>query len=156
MNAKQIVALVTKEAQPIAESAGCVIWDVKFLREAGEWVLRVLVDTVPPGHANIEMCEKVNRALDTRLDELDPIDQSYCLEVSTPGINRELYRPSDFDLFTGTKVDIRLYKPDEKGRKSYTAVLTGQTEEAITLELDGQPVTLPLADMASCRVHFDF
>lgn len=156
MNAKEIVQLVTQAATPFAEAVGCQIWDVKFLREAGEWVLRVLLDTDPPGGVDINMCESVNRALDTWLDEADPIEQSYCLEVSSPGINRELYRDSDFDRFVGSMVDLKLYHPDASGRKSLTARLLGRTDSVLILEENGEEKRLKRADMAQCRIHYDF
>ena len=156
MNAKEITALVTAAAAPFAQEAGCLIWDVKFLREAGEWVLRVLIDTDPPGGVTIDMCEQVNRALDAYLDEVDPIDQSYCLEVSSPGINRELYRDSDFDKFAGSMVDLKLYHPDASGWKSFTAKLVRRDGDGLILDENGAETRLERSAMAQCRVHFDF
>ncbi len=156
MNAKEIAALVAAAAAPFAEQAGCTIWDVKFVREAGEWVLRVLIDTEPPGGVTIDMCEQVNRALDAYLDEVDPIEQSYCLEVSSPGINRELYRDGDFDKFAGSMVDIKLYKPDASGRKSFTARLLRREGETLIVEENGAETSRARSDIAQCRVHFDF
>ena len=156
MNAKDIAALVTAAAAPFAAAAGCIIWDVKFVREAGEWILRVLIDTEPPGGVTIDMCEQVNRALDRYLDEVDPIEQSYCLEVSSPGINRELYRDGDFDKFAGSMVDIKLYRPDGAGRKSFTARLTGREGDTLVLEEKGTELRCARSEIAQCRVHFDF
>ena len=155
MNTKALCELVSAEAAPYCAMTGCVVWDVKYVKEAGEWYLRVLIDTVPPGNVTIDMCETVNRALDRRLDELDPIPQSYYLEVSSPGINRELYRESDFEAFSGSEVDIRLYKPNDRGEKLFTATLKAHTPEALTLERAGAELILPKTEMASCRVHCD-
>lgn len=156
MNTKELTAFVAEAAGKFAEEAGCLIWDVKFVKEAGEWVLRVLIDTEPMGGVTIEMCESVNRALDAFLDETDPIDQSYCLEVSSPGINRELYRDSDFEKFAGEEVDIKLYKPDADGKKNYTATLLSHTADALELEVNGVARSVARASIAQCRVHFDF
>lgn len=158
MNSKEITALVWGAAEPLAAEVGCKIWDVKFLKEAGEWILRVILDTDPPGGVTTDMCEAVSRALDPWLDEKDPIEQSYCLEVSSPGINRELYRDSDFDQFAGTMVDIKLYKPNADGKKAYTALLVGRDAETLLLAAkEGEePERVPLAAIAQCRVHFDF
>ena len=106
MNTKQICELVWQEAEVFAKTVGCVIWDVKFVREAGQWFLKVFIDTDNPGNVTIDMCEAVNRGLDKKLDELDPIEQGYCLEVSSPGLTRELSRPGDFAKFAGSSVDI--------------------------------------------------
>ena len=156
MNTKELTAFVAEAAGKFAEEAGCLIWDVKFVKEAGEWILRVLIDTDPMGMVTIDMCEHVNRALDAFLDETDPIEQSYCLEVSSPGINRELYRDSDFAAFAGEEVDIKLYKPDADGKKSYTAVLVAHTADSLELEINGEVRSVARAAIAQCRVHFDF
>jgi ribosome maturation factor RimP len=156
MNSKQICELVWKETEPLAAAAGCQVWDVKFIKEAGEWVLKVFLDTEIPGNVTIDMCEAVNRGLDKRLDELDPIEQSYYLEVSSPGVNRELSRPGDFLKFIGSEVDIKLYKANAAGEKSFTAVLCGLEGDNILLSRDGKDFSLPRSEVASCRIHFDF
>ncbi len=156
MNAKDIVKLVTQIAEPITAQVGCEVWDVKFVREAGQWVLRVLIDTVVPGNVSIDMCEEVNRALDQELDRMDPIEQSYVLEVGSPGIERELYRPSDFDKYKGSMVDIKLYAPMKNGEKKFTAKLIIREDDKLVLEKDGEEIVLPLSSISKCNVHFDF
>lgn len=156
MNVKQITELVRKEAEPLARAVGCGVWDVSFTKETGEWILKVQIEAEDSGSVSIDMCEAVNRGLDKRLDELDPIEQSYCLEVSSPGLNRELKRPGDFDRFRGSEVDIKLYKANQNGEKSFTAVLLGREDDSLRLGRADGELVLKLSDIARCGLHFDF
>jgi ribosome maturation factor RimP len=87
-----VAETVRKLVLPYAETLGLSVWDVRYVREGGAWYLRIFIDK--EGGVGIEDCEKLSRAIDKPLDELDPIKESYCLEVSSPGINRELTRPN--------------------------------------------------------------
>lgn len=156
MTSKEICELVWSHAEGYAREVGCLIWDVRFFKEGGDWCLKVVLDTDPPGGVDINMCEHVNRALDTKLDELDPIEQSYFLEVSSPGIDRELYRPSDFDKFAGSTVDVKLYKKSADGSKSFTAVLKERSGESLVLLRDDSEISVPLSEIARCNIHFEF
>ena len=75
-------------ARPIADDLGLRIWDVRYLKEGSQWYLRVFIDK--DGGVDINDCERMSRALDEPLDQADPIDGEYILEVSSPGIEREL------------------------------------------------------------------
>lgn len=156
MTSKEICELVWSHAEGYAREVGCLIWDVRFFKEGGDWCLKVVLDTDPPGGVDINMCEHVNRALDTKLDELDPIEQSYFLEVSSPGIDRELYRPSDFDKFAGSTVDVKLYKKAADGSKAFTAVLKERSGDSLVLLRDDGEISVPLAEIARCNIHFEF
>ena len=85
------VAAVWQIAQPIAESLGLELWDVRFVKEGADWFLRIFIDK--EDGVSIDDCEAMSRAIDKPLDDADPISQSYCLEVSSPGVERELVRP---------------------------------------------------------------
>ena len=102
-------------ARPIVEEAGCSLWAVEYVREAGTWFLRVFIDK--DGGVDIADCERISRRLDPVLDEADPIPDSYVFEVSSAGIERELKRPSDFEHFIGAEVELKFYQPIN-GRKS--------------------------------------
>ncbi len=156
MTSKEICELVWGCAEEYAAEAGCSVWDVRFFKEGGDWCLKVTLDTDPPGNVDIDMCEQVNRALDKKLDELDPIEQSYYLEVSSPGIDRELYRPSDYDRFTGSTVDVKLYKRSEDGAKSFTAVLVRRDGDDVVFDRDGTELSVPMSAIARCNIHFEF
>ena len=105
----KVTELVRALAQPIAAENGCSIWDVEYVREAGTWFLRVYLDK--EGGVNIDDCEAVSRPLSDALDEADPIEGSYTLEVSSAGIDRVLRHPEHFDTFLGAEVEVRLYRP---------------------------------------------
>ena len=92
------VAAVWDIAAPIAEQLGLDIWDIRFVKEGADWFLRIFIDK--DGGVTIEDCENMSRAMDAPLDEADPIPQSYCLEVSSPGVERELTRDSHFEACT--------------------------------------------------------
>lgn len=154
MNGKELCAFVEKLAAPIAEAAGCSVWDVEFVKEAGEWFLRVYIEAAD-GATTIDMCEAVSRGLEAPLDEADPIEQSYCLEVSSPGINRVLKRDGDFDRFAGSEVDVKLYRAVD-GEKSFTALLEGRDGGELVLRRDGAELRLKKDDIAQCRLHYNF
>ena len=95
-------------ALPVSREQGVELWDVEYLKEAGQWYLRVYIDK--DGGISINDCENFSRALDPILDEEDPIPESYIFEVSSAGVERVLKRPSDFQKFLGSKVEVKLYQ----------------------------------------------
>lgn len=130
------VEAVAELVQPIIEDMGLSLWDVRFVKEGANWYLRIFIDK--DSGVSIDDCENVTRAIDQPLDELDPIEQNYFLEVSSPGIERELIRPEHFDAFLGAPVMLRLIRPDEKGERDIRGVLTAHDRESVTVMLDGQ------------------
>lgn len=117
-------------ARPIVEEAGCRLWSVEYVREAGRWYLRVFIDK--EGGVGIDDCERISRALDPVLDEADPIPESYVFEVGSAGADRELKRPSDFEYFMGAEVEVKLYQPYE-GRKTVTGKLEAYENGDVTV-----------------------
>ena len=107
--AKKITELVAEVAAPVAQEQGCTLWDVEYVREAGQWYLRLYLDK--DGGVDILDCEAVSRRVSDLLDELDPIEASYIFEVSSAGAERPLKRPSDFQQFMGSPVLLKTYKP---------------------------------------------
>ena len=150
-------AAVWKLAQPIAESLGLMIWDVRFVKEGALWYLRIYIDK--PEGVGIEDCEAMSRAVNGPLDELDPIDQSYCLEVSSPGINRELTRPEHFEMFSDCFVIAKLIRPLEDGSREVGGILLSRQEDgSITLqtgEEENDTMTIAQKDLVSVRVMED-
>lgn len=118
----------------LAES-GLELWNVEFVKEAKDWFLRVYIDK-PEGsdepYVSIEECEKVSRYLSEILDSEDPIEQNYYLEVSSPGMDRELITEEHFRRFEGSLVDMKLYKALD-GRKEITAVLVSSEGDVFRL-----------------------
>ena len=148
-----LLELVAKLAAPSIEQAGCVLWDVEFVKEAGERYLRVYIDN--DEGVSIDQCELVSRALDKALDEADPIDESYILEVSSAGAERQLRRPSDFEKFIGSQVAVKLYSVRE-GRKEHVGLLAGYSDGDVEITVGGRPMLFKKSEIASVRLRIDF
>ncbi len=148
------VETVRKFIQPYAEELGLSIWDVRFLKEGAEWYLRIFIDK--PDGVGIEDCEAMSRAINRPLDELDPIDQSYCLEVCSPGINRELARPEHFEAFLGAEIGVRLIRPLPDGRRSLSGTLESFEDSVITLATEeGERLSVAKKDASWVRLVED-
>ena len=116
------------------ESCGVTLWDVRFVKEGASWYLRVFIDK--PDGISIDDCTNVSHAIDPVIDEADPIDKSYFLEVCSPGLERELTRPNHFKCVSGQKVKIKLYKALD-GKKEFCGVLKS-VGDVITLAFDDE------------------
>lgn len=149
----KITELVTQLALPVAEEAGCELWDVEYVREAGTWFLRVYIDK--EDGVDILDCEAVSRKLSDLLDEADPIEGSYTLEVSSAGAERPLKRPGDFQRFMGSPVAVKLYRA-RNGQKEFAGVLAGYDNGDITITSGGAELTFAKADVALCRLRIEF
>ena len=137
-------------ALPVAQEQGLDIWDVEYLKEAGQWFLRVYIDKEEG--VGIADCEAFSRALDPILDEADPIEGSYVFEVSSAGAERELKRPSDFERFLGSNVEVKLYKGLD-GRKLFTGSLKAYDEGAVTIEAAGKELSFAKEQVAQVRLR---
>ena len=105
------VSKVWELCEPIVTSLGLSLWDVRYVKEGAQWYLRIFIDK--PDGVSIDDCEKVSRAINDPLDALDPIENAYCLEVCSPGIERELVRDEHFEQFLGADIMVRLRRPIE-------------------------------------------
>ena len=137
-------------AKPIVEEEGCSLWNVEYVREAGTWYLRVFIDK--PGGVGIDDCERISRRLDPILDEADPIPGSYVFEVGSAGADRELKRPSDFEQFMGSEVEVKLYQPVE-GSKAYVGTLTAYDNGAVTVHDGRCSRTFSAGQIAQVRLY---
>ena len=147
----KVTDLTAQLAQPLAQAVGCSLWDVEYVKEAGTWFLRVYIDK--PGGISIEDCEAVSRPLSDKLDEVDPIEGSYTLEVSSAGADRALKKPEHFQQFMGREVEVRLYRPRD-GRKEHVGILTGYDEAgAVTVDVAGTPTTFEKKELAQVRLY---
>ena len=140
-------------AEPITVQEECFIYDVEYVKEGGVWFLRVYIDK--DGGVSLDECEAVSRALSTVLDEADPIQQNYYLEVSSPGIERKLKTKEHFDRYIGETIDIGLYKAIKKS-KQLTGKLISFEDDVITVEVDGESFELPLKETTGVKLHFEF
>lgn len=135
---------VTEIVKPIIERLGLSLWDVRFVKEGAEHYLRVFIDS--ENGITIEDCENVSRAIDEPLDIADPISQSYCLEVSSPGVERELRTDDHFAAFLGSPVLIKLIRPLEGWGKEFSAVLDDADRGSITVSKDGDSMKINKKD----------
>ncbi|QCX32276.1 ribosome maturation factor RimP [Caloramator sp. E03] len=133
MNVEYIEKLVHEISLPIANELGLEIVDVEFVREHNEWYLRVYIDK--EGGVTIDDCTSLSRVLSNKLDEVDPIDFSYYLEVSSPGIERPLKKDRDFERNVGKKIKIKLFEPIE-GKKTIEGTLLGLEEKNILISIN--------------------
>ena len=136
--------------RPVVEEEGCRLWDVEYVREAGTWYLRVFIDK--EGGVGIDDCERISRRLDPMLDEADPIPDSYVFEVGSAGAERELRRPSDFEQFMGSEVEIKLYQP-LNGSKSFVGSLADYADGAVTILSGGRELTFSKQQIAKVHLH---
>lgn len=145
-----VVNAVWDIACPIAEELGLILWDVKFQKEGANWYLRIVIDK--DGGVGIDDCVNMNDAIDAPLDEADPIEQSYNLQISSPGIERELIRDFHFLSYLGSKV-IAKFRSAVEGVKVHKCVLKAYEDGNITLEFsDGEERTFEKKDFSSIRL----
>ena len=146
---KKITELTAELAAPAIAEQGCTLWDVEYIREGGEWFLRLYIDKV--GGVSINDCEAISRPVSDLLDEADPIEGSYTFEVSSAGLERALKKPEHFTACMGQEVDVKLYRAMD-GAKEYTGVLEGYEDGAVTV--NGK--TFEKKDVAAVRLHVSF
>ena len=128
--------------------------DVEYVKEGGTWYLRAYIDK--PGGITIDDCEVISRALSDLLDEKDFIEDSYVLEVSSPGLGRPLRKDKDFQRSLGEEIDLKLYRPKD-GIKEYTGILKAFDKDTVTvLTEDGSEMTFGRDELAMVRLSFDF
>jgi ribosome maturation factor RimP len=140
--------------KPLMEERQFELVDVEFVKEAGNWFLRVYIDK--PGGITIDDCELISRALSDKLDEEDFIVESYILEVSSPGLGRPLKKEKDFVRSQGQSVEVKLFRPIEK-QKEFTGILKSWDKDTVTLEFEEEAVlTIERANIALIRLAFDF
>ena len=158
-NVRNIAGAVWELVQPIADEMEYVIWDVEFVREGAGWYLRITLDS--DAGISIDDCEKFHRAIDAPLDEADYIEQAYTLEVSSPGIERELKYPWHFTVFVGEDLNVKLYAPlpEAGGAKAVRGILSDYDEDEDVLHLtcaDGTSLSIPRSKAAAVHAAFDF
>lgn len=147
---EQVLALV----QPIAQGFGLEVIEVLYEKKYDGMNLTVVIDK--DGGVTIDDCEKLHRAIDAPLDELDPIDTAYILNVSSPGIDRPLKTERDYKRNLNKKISVRLYTP-QNGKKAYDGVLTEYDEDTFTIQLkNGNQITFNKKDTAKVEPIIEF
>ena len=152
-----VASRVRELIQPIADELGYMLWDVEYVKEGSQWYLRVTIDQ--ENGIDINDCEKMHRAIDPVLDEADPIEDAYNLEVSSPGIERELKTDEHIMSCAGWDVEAKLYAP-VNGAKTVCGILLGLDEDGRigikTGEGDEDVVILEKSAVAKLRTVYNF
>lgn len=150
---KKVTEIVAELATPVAAEFGCELWDTEYVREAGQWFLRLYLDK--DGGVDILDCENVSRRVSDLLDEADPIESSYVFEVGSAGLERQLKRPGDFAQFMGSPVLVKTYQPKD-GRKEFAGTLAGYEDGAVLLDMGGETVRFEKNETALVRLRVEF
>ena len=147
-----VEARIENLLEPIINNLGYILYDVQYIKEGKDYYLRITIDK--DGGISIEDCENVNNAIDEPLDEADIIQDSYILEVSSPGIERALRKSWHFEKQLGNNISIKLFKSINKV-KEFSGILREYNEENLKLEIDGELVTFDMKDVAVAKTVFE-
>lgn len=140
--------------EPILSANHFELYDVEYVREGGNWFLRAFIDK--ENGISVDDCELVSRALSDLLDKHDYISDSYILEVSSPGLGRQLKKDKHFEKSIGEEVELRLFKPINK-QKDFTGILAAYDQDSITLTLENEEeMIIKRTDIAMIRLTIDF
>ncbi len=152
----KITTVVTELVRDVVEECGCTLWDVEFVKEGQDHNLIIYIDKFEG--VTLDDCEMVNDAVNPILDEADPIEGSYYLEISSPGLERELRTNEHIKAFLGERVIVKLYAPKD-GKKAYDVTLSELDEENNVLtveEQNGNTVSFDLKEVASIKTVCEF
>ena len=157
MAKKRITEIAAEMMADFLAAEGYELYNIEFVKEGKDWFLRVYVDMASgEGYIGTEDCEKVSRFLSEKLDEEDPIEQNYYLEVSSPGMDRPLLTKAHYERYVGSEVEIRLYKGKD-GTKNIQGVLDSIEGETVTVtDHDNKKWELELAEIAKANLAVIF
>ncbi|MCF0143183.1 MAG: ribosome maturation factor RimP [Parasporobacterium sp.] len=153
MTAQQIEKKTEELIMPIMEANSFWLVDTEFVKEGHDWYLRAYIDK--EGGININDCELVSRALEEKLDAADFIEQAYILEVSSPGLDRPLKKPSDYERNLGKPVELHLYKAVNK-IKDFVGELVSYSDDTVTISCEGEEMTFTKKEISMIRQYFEF
>jgi len=151
--AKSSKNIVEEIARPIIEGMGYIYVDTEISKQDDEKIVTLFIDK--KGGVLLDDCEAVSRAVELELDDQDPISGSYCLCVSSPGLDRPLKNERDFERTMGEKVDVRLYKPF-MGSKVFSGTLVAYSADNVTVETEDSEIVFELKEVAKISLHLDF
>lgn len=153
MKRTEIVAKVEELVTPIIDENNFELVDVEYVKEGANWYLRIYADK--EGGIDINDCVFISRSLEVKLDEEDFINDAYILEVSSPGLGRQLKKDKDFKRSIGEDVEVKLFKALNK-QKEFEGNLKDYSEDTVTIEIDGEDLVLNRKDIAMIRLAIDF
>lgn len=138
---------------PICEELGLQLVDTEFTKEGSDFALTVFIDK--EGGVGVDDCQAVSDALNPLLDEQDYISESYTLYVSSPGLGRKLRRPHDFEWAVGKEIEIKTYQAVD-GQKEFRGILKNWDKDQVTIDADGEEISLERKNISLIRTAFDF
>jgi len=152
--AKQKISdTVVELIQPVFEDTILELVDVTYTKEGNSWYLRIFIDK--PGGVDIEDCQHISREIEQILDEKDPIPHSYTLEVSSPGLERPLKKPADYNRFSGNLANITTYAP-LSGKRNFRGRLLGMRGSDVVLSVNGSEIIIPFEKVADAHLEVEF
>ena len=152
-NGKNIAQTVHDFLLPVVNELGYYLWDVEYVKEGSEWYLRITIDS--PDGITIDDCETVHRAIDPIIDEHDPIENSYHLEVSSPGIERVLRTPEHIEAWAGEEVEAKLFAALD-GKKSLRGILVGIEDGIVSIDCQGKVYAVEHKKISRMTTVFEF
>ena len=158
MKTEQKTKNVAEKAEALlketVENLGYILWDVEFKKEGADYNLILTIDA--DRELTLDDCVAVTDAVNPILDDADPISESYCLEVSSAGLERELRRDEHFKKYLGQEVEVKLFAPVEPLGKTFAASLSGFDGETLSFNKDGEDFTLERKAVASIKNAVDY
>lgn len=153
---KNVVSVVSEALTPVINELGYEVWDIEYVKEGADYYLRFTIDS--DEGIDIDDCEKVHRTIDPLLDELDPIEDAYHLEVSSPGLERDIRYDWHYEVLIGEKVELRLFAPipEYPGTKVFVGILKSYTDGVITVESADGIRSIPHNAVSKARTVYDF
>ena len=154
-----VVDRTRKLLEPVLGRDGYELVEVEWVRAGGRWTLRLYIDR--EGGVGIDQCQEVSRTVEPILDVEDFIGPAYDLEVSSPGVDRPLRKPQDFDRFAGQRANVKAYgpiagtAPGSPGRKHWTGTLKGFRDGAVEIDVDGVVHRVPHEQIAKAHLEAD-
>jgi ribosome maturation factor RimP len=150
---KAITSAVEKLVQPWLDDSGFELVDIEYLKEGGNWFLRVIVDK--EGGIDIEDCSRISEFVSEMLDKADPISDAYFLEVTSPGAERPLKKPDDFIKALNSNVYVTTYEP-VNGHKEFEGILEAYDENQLVIRTGKTKHVIPTGKMAGARLAVVF
>ena len=141
--------LVADIIQPTIEALGLELWGLEYLQQGKHSILRVFIDC--ENTVNLKDCETVSRQISAVLDVEDPISGEYTLEVSSPGLERPLFKTDQFAQFVGDKVKI-VMRSQVEGRRKFTGLIESVSADEIRLSVDGKTFKLDFAEIDKANI----
>lgn len=153
MKKRRVVDIVRDLVEPHCKESGLELVDVEFVKEGPFRYLRVIIDKEEG--VSLDDCSAVSKFLNVKLDAIDPIEENYFLEVTSPGVERELKKPEDYKRFAGKTVQLKLFTPFD-GQKLLKGTLIGLEGEIIKITMGNQNIEVPKEKVSSIRLVVDF